>query len=237
MVNGRQFRWSSECIREYTAVVQTWQRSIQCQQPPLVSGHSSSKCYYRQFGSLSKSSRRLDKSVDHTIETSRCNRKNKVFNNFSIDKHHHLKQLESFVTSLVIPDFQFYVGKMSKQLRCRTLTGPEKLKLFQNTSIAQLIPTYGSDDVENIQNLWDEFFQLHKLFSKGPDELGSEDITSFDMRARQWGRDYISVYQTTTVTPYIHALMNHVHEFMTNHGSILPFTQHGLEKYNDIVTK
>ena len=31
--------------------------------------------------------------------------------------------------------------------------------------------------------------------------------------------------------------MNHVHEFMNIHGSILPFIQQGLEKYNDIVTK
>lgn len=31
--------------------------------------------------------------------------------------------------------------------------------------------------------------------------------------------------------------MNHVHEFMLLHGSILPFTQQGLEKYNDVVTK
>ena len=31
--------------------------------------------------------------------------------------------------------------------------------------------------------------------------------------------------------------MNYVHEFMLLHGSILAFTQQGLEKYNDIVTK
>ena len=31
--------------------------------------------------------------------------------------------------------------------------------------------------------------------------------------------------------------MNHVHEFMIMQGSILPFTQQGLEKYNDIAMK
>ena len=39
------------------------------------------------------------------------------------------------------------------------------------------------------------------------------------------------------ITPYIHALANHVGEFLTLHGSLLPFTQQGLEKYNDATTK
>lgn len=32
-------------------------------------------------------------------------------------------------------------------------------------------------------------------------------------------------------------MANHVGEFMKLHGSLLPFTQQGLEKYNDIMTK
>ena len=32
-------------------------------------------------------------------------------------------------------------------------------------------------------------------------------------------------------------MANHVGEFLTLHGSLLPFTQQGLEKYNDITTK
>ena len=45
------------------------------------------------------------------------------------------------------------------------------------------------------------------------------------------------MYQSKDVTPYIHALMNHVGQFMQIHGSILSFTQQGLEKLNDVVTK
>lgn len=59
----------------------------------------------------------------------------------------------------------------------------------------------------------------------------------FDARARDWGRLFIQTYHTKNVTPYIHALMNHVSEFMKLHGSILPFTQQALEKYNDVTTK
>ena len=51
------------------------------------------------------------------------------------------------------------------------------------------------------------------------------------------GGKFVAVYQRRNVTPYIHALMNHVGEFMRVHGSIIPFTQQGLEKKNDIITK
>ena len=51
------------------------------------------------------------------------------------------------------------------------------------------------------------------------------------------GRDFISVYHTDRVTPYIHAMMNHVSQFMKIHGSIVPFMQQGLEKLNDTITK
>ena len=47
----------------------------------------------------------------------------------------------------------------------------------------------------------------------------------------------MAVYQRKNITPYIHAMINHVGEFMKIHGSIIPFTQQGLEKKNNIITK
>lgn len=38
-----------------------------------------------------------------------------------------------FVSSLGIPSYNFYVGKSSKELKVRTLAGPEKLKVFRHT--------------------------------------------------------------------------------------------------------
>lgn len=51
---------------------------------------------------------------------------------------------------------------------------------------------------------------------------------------REWGRDFLCVYQSKEVTPYVHPLRNHVGQFMQIHGIILPFTQQGLEKLNDV---
>ncbi len=78
---------------------------------------------------------------------------------------------------------------------------------------------------------------LTNYFSRRPGDVFPAIVEEFEQRARKWGKDFISEYHSTNVTPYIHAMMNHVPEFMSLHGSILPFTQQGLEKYNDVVTK
>ena len=54
----------------------------------------------------------------------------RAFSAFDRTKNRHLAEFEHFVTSLGIPDFCFYIGKTCKQLKCRTLIGPEKLKMF-----------------------------------------------------------------------------------------------------------
>ena len=47
----------------------------------------------------------------------------------------------------------------------------------------------------------------------------------------------VSNYQTKHVTLYIHLLVHHIPEFLKLHGSLAPFSQQGLEKHNDIITK
>ena len=48
---------------------------------------------------------------------------------------------------------------------------------------------------------------------------------------------FTSIYPAKHVTPYMHAMMMHISQFMEIRGAILPFTQHGMEKYNDSMTK
>ena len=55
--------------------------------------------------------------------------KTKKLSNFECK---HLNRYQNFVSSLGIPGYIFWIGRDSKQLKCRTLTGPEKLKLFTN---------------------------------------------------------------------------------------------------------
>ena len=48
---------------------------------------------------------------------------------------------------------------------------------------------------------------------------------------------FLEVDQTKEVIPYIHVMKCHVGEFMHIQGCLISFTQQGLEKHNDIMTK
>lgn len=143
----------------------------------------------------------------------------RTFTSFDPVKNRHLARYQEFVTSLGIPGFEFYVGRSSKQLKCRTLTGPEKLKVFAAIDIQELLPMVSGKTVTVIQHLWNELLRLNRIFSKRPEDLSPEDIDTFDSSARQWGGNFIAVYHSHNITPYIHAMANHVSEFMKLHGT------------------
>ena len=159
------------------------------------------------------------------------------FSTFDVQKYEHLQRFENFVRSLGIPNFQFYIGQNSKMLKTRTLTGTEKLKVFKHIEMARLLPKMDRMEVARIQHLWTELLEINHLLSKSPDNVSTADVRTFEDKAREWVRRFVDVYHRDNVTPYIHAMANHVSEFMQIHGSVLPFTQQGLEKYNDVMTK
>ena len=59
----------------------------------------------------------------------------------------------------------------------------------------------------------------------------------FEVKAKAFVDRFLSIYPAKYVTPYMHCMMHHISEFMSLHGSILSFTQQGMEKYNDVMTK
>ena len=72
-------------------------------------------------------------------------------------------------------------------MKCCSLTGPEKLCVFQNIQIRLLLPEFPTSEASKIQHLWDELLQLNMLFSKPDEELSPDTIESFEHWARQWG--------------------------------------------------
>jgi len=48
---------------------------------------------------------------------------------------------------------------------------------------------------------------------------------------------FLDLYQAKDVTPYIHALHVHVPEFLKLYQNLACYTQQGMEKYNDTVSK
>ena len=142
---------------------------------------------------------------------------------------HNIKAYESFLNEKCKIRFNFYVNKENKKLAWRDLTGPEKTRLFKNIDIPNLLPMHQKKT--QIQSLWVDFFSLVNSLSQS--NCNSKE---FDQSAKSWIHLFTSTYQSKDVTPYIHCLGMHVSQFLDLHGSIILFTQQGLEKLNDMMT-
>ena len=160
--------------------------------------------------------------------------KKKTFNDgLDLAKYKHVAGWQKYLNEKLQIPFNWFVCKKSKKLKWRELTGPEKLKLFQNINIDEILPN--SQDSVTIQKLWKDFLAIAELLSSSnKDEINIEE---FSRETKVWLELFLSMYQTKHVTPYMHALVWHVPEFLRLYGTICPFTQQGLEKLNDKTTK
>ena len=144
-----------------------------------------------------------------------------------LHRHNAIDKTKRFATFTVsrykhgIPNYRFWIGQTSKQLKWRTLTGPEKLKLFDHINITQLLPTADSSLTTTMQKLWKEVLEINRLLNKRPENISELDKDEFEGLARQWVIKYLTLYQTKEVTPYIHAMLCHVGEFLRIHGCLL----------------
>ena len=153
----------------------------------------------------------------------------------SLDGLTHLATFESSLKRMGIVGYSFWIGKDSQRLKWRSLTGPEKLIVFSKINIPELFPDLEHRDV--IQSLWRDLVEVNRLLSARPEEVTTEHVVLFERKSKAFVDKFVQLYPSKHVTPYMHCMMQHVTEFMVTHGSILPFTQQGLEKYNDLMTK
>lgn len=144
-----------------------------------------------------------------------------------------VNEYQSFLKNTCKIPFNFYICKESSSLKWRDLTGPEKYKLFSKISIPDLFPNL--PNAPTIQEIWSSFMQLNKTIHS--QDMSRIEIETFKESAKVWLQLFLSVYQTKHVTPYMHAMIVHLPEFMELYGSIAPFTQQGLEKLNDVYTQ
>ena len=131
-----------------------------------------------------------------------------------------------------VTGFSFWIGKESKQLKWRSLTGPEKLTVFKKINIAETFPEVPQST--EVHALWKKLLEINSLLSIRPEQVTDDKITEFRAKSTEF---ITLVYAAKHVTPYMHCMAQHVGEFMSTSGALLPFTQQGLEKYNDQVTR
>ena len=87
-------------------------------------------------------------------------------------------------------------------------------------------------NIANIQELWEEFKNLHKLLQN--ENISNLTAHKLKTDARNWVGSFTKIiYLTKHVTPYIHILANHVPEFLEKYGNLVQFIQQGMVKLND----
>ena len=105
-----------------------------------------------------------------------------------------------------------------------SLMGPSKIIMLEHFPITEFIK--GEHGI-TIQFLWREFSRLYKIMRQN--SINNQEIDTFEMDVRKWiklfcrpsqnslnssGIGLESIYPSTSVTPYMHALANHVPQFM-----------------------
>ena len=81
--------------------------------------------------------------------------------------------------------------------------------------------------------MWNDFYDL--IIQLGKQEYSNVD--GFERLAKSWVKNFLKIYQTKDITPYIHAFSMHIPQFLRLYGNIVSFTQQGLEKLNDLTTE
>jgi hypothetical protein len=160
--------------------------------------------------------------------------KKRAFNEgFERSKYRHMAAWENYLNERLKIPFNWFVCKDSKKLKWRDLTGPEKIKLFRNIKIGDIL--LDDPKTETVQELWDNFMSLIETLSSS--NSAEVNVEKFKQDTQSWFELFLSIYPAKHVTPYMHALLWHVPEFLELYGKIHPFTQQGLEKLNDKTTK
>jgi hypothetical protein len=148
---------------------------------------------------------------------------------FELVKYKHMNSLQHFLNEKCNVTFKFLWIAETRKLTWRDLVGPEKHKLFENFSLKEIIPDH--EKFDSVVKIWEDFYELMNLV-----KAIQIDACELKMRTVEWLELYLTVYAKTTVTPYMHAFVTHLPEFVHLYKDINAFNCQGLEKLNDMTT-
>ena len=131
-------------------------------------------------------------------------------------KNKNMKAYEEFLNGPCKIRFKWYLDD-SKKFAYRDLTGPEKHRLLKKIDIPQLFPDLQAKI--KLQKVWSTFYELINKLANA----GSSDAVTFGSSVKSWVRDFLTIYQTKDVTPYMHAFAMHISQFLSLHGNIAIF--------------
>jgi len=138
--------------------------------------------------------------------------------------------------------FEFWQSQGSNNWNYTSLMGEDKMKVLKNFDIESVLPKNRSD---LIHELWNDFDILYTALRDS-----TTDPAFLKNKAKLWlnkfltpsigdphKKNYIKgLYTNNDVTPYIHVMVHHIHEFMSIHHNfgIKAFTCSPVEKKKHI---
>jgi hypothetical protein len=156
----------------------------------------------------------------------------KVKQNFNTSPYTRLNKLEKFIKDDCKIKFKFSASqtKNSDKIEYKSLNGPEKHKIFSQIKIREII---GDEEGigQKIETIWSNFYKIFNQVKKN--ELTHEEVK---LETSNWLKNFLNVYESNKVTPYMHTFVSHLHEFVRLYEDVNQFTTQGLEKMNDLCT-
>lgn len=140
-----------------------------------------------------------------------------------------LKRLEEFINNDCKIKFFFEINDKNK-LEMRSIDGHQKHKIFSKIDIEFILAGYSK--ASTIDKIWKDFYSIYNSIKSKT--VNNEQVK---METKEWLKLYCTVYQQSTITPYMHAFVYHLHEFINLYKDIDIFTLEGSEKFNDLCTK
>lgn len=151
---------------------------------------------------------------------------------FNCDKNVHLQKLFEFLKQECGIDLKIFKNQQkSINSIMNSLTASNRVKVFSKININTIFSSQLKNSL-TISKIWIDFFQIFN-YLKREGEINYEFIKQ---NTSNWLKTFLSVYHRSDVTPYIHAFVNHLHEFVRSVDNVDHFNLEGLEKLNDMTT-
>ena len=129
-----------------------------------------------------------------------------------------------------------FIVDRSGKLTYRDFTGPEHWRILNSIDLDYFLAGTSFTKLPSLKQLWSNFKLLITEIS-GLSNQNEVALKAFECSARSWLELFCNIYPTKDVTPYMHILANHIGESIRLNGYIALFSQQGLEKLNDCVTR
>lgn len=159
----------------------------------------------------------------------------KNLDSFSSDNYPTIKLMEQLFAENSI-NFKFFTTRKSKELDYTDLQGPDKEKLC-SMNFAPVLAHLPAQKSIAYHRMWKLLGEIYTLLKIPIIDTTDDDQKKISEKITEFTNLYVATFQAKTVTPYVHIMRYHIIEMVKIHGNISNFTQHGLEKLNDVLTK